>query len=217
MSRKSWMRPLKKSMKKIIEKETWAYDPDARHHRIEGQFGSRVRVFGRKRNHLVICIDISDPTGFTPDYDEVVEFIDKYCRGVSNKFKKVHLNFWAESSYLVRPLRFYRQSLLEVLKRHYQDAKNEISTKKALASAIINPFLDGQDWSKLKPDLMFIFTRDIIEDDLDSLQRSKFRKFKNELIWIYTADQENADLSEITSIDPHAEKRTVVVVNESGL
>jgi hypothetical protein len=209
MNKKPWMLPLKQLLKKISQKEVWEYDPHAYHPRLEGQFGSEVRVFGKKFNHLVICIDISMPADVIKNIHEVIDFIDNYFKGVNRYYKYTHLNFWAESSYTVKSLTIKKLSLLDEVKSHYQTAKNEIATDRALASQIINPFCVNQVWAKINPDLLIILTSDRIENDLETFQKMRLNRYRKDTIWIYFPGSDDLDPSPILAASPSASKHIV--------
>lgn len=215
MKRKAWMRPLRKSINSIIEQDIWEYNPDAPHPRIEGEFGREVKVFNKIFNDLVICIDTSEPINFDEDYGEVINYIDRCCQGVPNRFYRTHLNLWADNFYINRLSCLHKYGLLDKVEKYYDEVKNEVSTGESLASAIVNPFDKEQPLSKVKPDMMLVFTRGKIINDLSDSLKLKIRRFRKALIWIYMAGHEEADLSAIKDIDPKAEKRTIIVTSES--
>jgi hypothetical protein len=217
MTVKAWMRPLRKAMERITEREIWQYNPDKRHPRIEGQFGADERVFGTQFNHLFICIDVSEPGGFGADYAEVIDYVDYYFKGIYRRFKRIHLNFWARESHLIKPFSLYKPCLMEKVEEFYDQVKAEVGQDEALGSALIEPFRSDQLWSKLKPDMLLILTRGSFVNDLDSLQLSKLRRFKNNLIWICFGDSEPLDLKTVLQLDPNGQKRIVEVINCEAL
>lgn len=205
------MFPLKKLLRKIDQQEIWEYDPDVPHHRIKGQFGSEVRVFGKKLNHIVLSIDISKPADVINKCDEAIEFIDNYYKGLSRRYKNIHLNLWAESSYIVQSLALKKLSLLDEIKNHYQAAIKEIPTEKAIASSIIKPYFDSQVWAKIKPDLLIIFSSTRLENDISSIQKSRFNRFWKNTIWIYIPNGDDANKSPILNISPNAGKYIIIL------
>jgi hypothetical protein len=217
MTVKAWMRPLRKAMERVTEREIWQYNPDARHPRIEGQFGADERVFGKKFNHLFICIDVGEPGGFEAGYAEVIDYVDYYYKGIYRRFKRIHLNFWARGSHLIKPFSLYKPCLLEKVEGFFDEVKAEVEQGEALGSALIEPFRSDELWSKLRPDMLVVLTRGRFVNDLDSHQLSKLRRFKNNLIWICFGESEPLDLAKILELDPKGQKRIVEVISCEAL
>ena len=214
MIRKPWMYPLKKAIAKVTERTIWEYNPDAYHPRIPGQFGSEAMVFGKKFNHLIICIDVSGPADFEQDYAEIIDYLEYYFKGVHRRFRRVHINFWTMESHVAEPIKPFKRDLLEQVKQRYEKITGGFSQNQALASAMVEPFISHELWSKLKPDLLLVLTRGKIENDLKELQLSKLRRFKKETVWVCVSDSEKPDLAPLLSIGSFVEKRIVEVVNE---
>jgi hypothetical protein len=206
-----WKKRLKKLILDITESETWAWNPDARHPRIEGQFGSDVRVFDPTLVNLVLCFDISEQVDFLNDYGEAVSFVDNLFHGVGRKFRWTHFSLWAKDYYLERPKGLSRPVLLSKLDKCYQNGFARVDKRKAFASSIFKPFFAAEEWAKLRPDLLLIFTRGNIENDLDTSLSMKFKRLRKKIIWVWAANDSNAVPSSICAIDPLAEKRLVQI------
>ena len=207
------MRPLKKAILKVTECESWQWDPDEPHHRLEGVYGSEARAFNNTFNHLCICFDISDPFGFKEEYAEVLDYVDNLFKGIGRRFRKIHLNFWAVDNYVAEPFRLMTPKLLEKTEELYQEVCASINNEAACASAMMNPFLSDSSWSKVKPDLMLIFSRGKIENDLNNTHKMNLGRYRKNIVWIIFSDSDDPDLSPILSIEPSAEKRIISVSN----
>ncbi len=208
----NWSYPLKKAVSRVSEREIWGFDPDAPHPRIEGQFGSEVRVFKKQFKHLHICFDVSEAVNFTRDYADVIDWLDRFYRGIGRRFKRIHLNFWAENSFVVDPFTVRGRKLLSKVSEHYKEVGAEHRTRIARASAIIAPFSNEEQWLKFKPDMLLIFTRGQFENDLENGQLGYFRRLSKRTVWICFADEVEPDLTVIESIEPALKRRVVSVV-----
>ncbi len=208
----NWSYPLKKAVCRVSEREAWGFDPDTHHPRIEGQFGSEVRVFKKQFRHLHVCFDVSEAVNFTRDYADVIDWLDGFYQGIGRRFKRVHLNFWAENSFVVEPFTVRGRKLLSKVSEYYKEVGAEHRAKKAKASAIIEPFSNEEQWLKFKPDMLLIFTRGQFENDLDYRQFGFFRRLSKQTVWICFADELEPDLTIIESIEPGLERRVVSVV-----
>ncbi len=208
----NWFYPLKKAVSRVSEREIWGFDPDAPHPRIQGQFGSEVRVFKKQFRHLHICFDVSEAVDFDRDYADVIDCLDGFYRGIGRRFKQIHLNFWAEKSFVVESFTVRGRKLLSKVNEHYKEVGAEHRTRIARASAIIAPFGNEEQWLKFKPDMLLIFTRGQFENDLDNGQLGFFRRLSKRTVWICFADEAEPDLTVVESIEPGLKRRVVPVV-----
>jgi len=214
MKKHDWKRSLKKALKQIIEREIWEYDPDVPHHRVKGAFGREERVFNKTFDRLFICFDISGSPGFSDHYVETLEYIDSLYRpSIKRRFKKIHLHYFAQDGYTVEPYRIKRSVLAEEAKKNYEEASENVNSGLALASAMAEPFNNNQVWAKLKPDLMLIFTKGCIKNDLGMDHYYRLRKYRKQIIWLCFSEDGSIDCSIIKEIDPQAERRTIHIIN----
>ena len=215
MTKHDWKRSLKKALKRITEREIWEYDPDAPHHRIKGAFGREERVFNKKFDRLFICFDISGSPGFSDHYVETLEYIDSLYRpSIGRRFKRIHLHYFAQDGYTAEPFRIKRPVLAEEAKKNNEKASENVNTGLALASAMTEPFNNTEVWAKLKPDLMLIFTKGCMKNDLSTDHYYRLRKYRKQIIWLCFSENWDIDDSIIKEIDPLAERRTIQIIND---
>lgn len=215
MKKHDWKRSLKKALKRITEREIWEYDPDAPHHRIKGAFGREERVFNKTFDRLFICFDISGLPGFSNHYVEALEYIDSlYRSSIGRRFKRIHLHYFAEDGYTAEPFRIKRPVLAEKAKKYYEEASENVKSGLTLASAITEPFNNNGAWEKLKPDLMLIFIKGSIKNDLSMDHYYRLRKYRKQIIWLCFSEDGDIDDSIIKEIDSQAERRTIHIIND---
>lgn len=207
-----WVRPLKNAVRRVTEREVWGFDPDAPHPRVQGQFGSEVRVFSKQFRHLFLCFDVSEGVDFTRDYADVIDCLDRFYKGIGKRFKRIHVNFWAENSYVIEPFSIRGQRLLSEISKRYAELEVEPKGRRAFASAIVKPFGVDEQWFKLRPDMLLIFTSDNIENDPADQNLHHFRRFRERTVWVCLTAEKEPDLSVISSIEPKLKRRVVPVV-----
>jgi hypothetical protein len=103
--------------------------------------------------------------------------------------------------------------LLSKAKELYQEANTSVDSISVCASAILDPFLSYNSWSKVNPDLMLVFSRGKIENDINNTHKMKLNRYRKNILWIIFSNSDDPDLSPILSIDPSAEKRIISVCN----
>ncbi len=209
MSVATWNKELKRILKKVPYNVVENWDPDAGNRRIPGQLGEYHPDYGNPNDNLCVCIDISEPNNFYEDYAEIIEYLQS-LRDIRDKFKRIHLNYWAGDYYLSEPICMRRSiGLFDLAEEYFEKAKESIDTSIALTSNIFKPLTYGNTWYKLKPVLILILTKGIMNNNLEQQHLLDIKQHLNNVVWICLSDIRDIYLSTILGIDSKAESRIV--------
>jgi len=210
-----WRKPLRNAIGSIINYDAEEWDPVAQNIRIKGQLGEYVRIYDRSYQNLFVCIDISEPINYYEDYAKVFEFFDHRRGGIRNRFKKIHLNYWAKGSFTPAPI-FIKKTiramgLYEKTEECLEKAILSVETSSAFATSIFNPFMIGNKWHKLKPELIIVLTKARFINDIEQQYRIRLKKYIKKVVWICVDDVDGNYLSTILDIDSKAQERILLV------
>lgn len=196
-------------LKSMIEDATGikvTYNPDAPNPRIEGQLGreSTENTLG----DIVFSFDISGSMSVS-DFKAALDYVSDMMR-MGVQFSRVGYAYWTDSSYAVAPRsvspsQVYRQALSNC--PNYRGG--------TYADKIAEPFISGKLRS-CRPDLIIIFTDgQIYSWNLDEKTKAFFRKYRHKILWVLTPGSASSIEHYIKSFDSTANKRCVVMTDNS--